>query len=420
MTIKEMHIGLDLILQKSDSNIFKRLLREEKDLFFNVVTSQIIRASLLDERNTVYNIVSYGNIRSYYEALQYYIREVELTIHANLGKPYIYGELPSNISTNVLSSGVLHKGIPYKVLTPGEPELNLAEAGGPISAQAGDIFTCNPSFIGITGTMYVGETYRILNAANYDFTTNGASSNTPGTVFVCTTPGVISGDLGGEPAALEMSEGSTLGLDVQGPVLVERLTVLPNWGGSEGAQLVPTSNFGYFNYLSSKSSVKYGQAISSGKLEIGKKYFVQNSGTTDLTAVGGRSVNDPGFIFTCVTDDDITWAGGTVLYEVLDAPNRIVKYQDIQNFLDHSYGTTTSSPISSISGNKLNVYHNHKFRIYRLTLDYVKEPITVSLENNVSSDLPVSMHEVLVDTTAKYILSTYGSTNQVQQQQQQQ
>jgi len=385
MTINEMHIGLDLILQRLNSNVFNKILPEEKDWYINTTTQELIRAALLDEKNTVFNIITYADIRKYYEALQYYIRSVELSVNANPGYNYVYGDLPINIPMAKVTSGVLYKDIPYKVLVEGGTD--LGDAAEEQVATSGSIFRCSPSNLTGGDQLVVGETYRIINSAGEDMTIFGAPSSSPGTVFKCTT------------SAAAMSANTS--------IIIERLTVKPSWDGN--TELTPTSNYGYFNYLSSRSSVRYGQSIASGNLKVGKKYYVYIDGDTDLTSVGGRVINDVGYIFTCISSADITWEGGTVLYEVIDTTNRIVKAQDVYNFLDHSFGTTVSSPIAIIADNKVKVFHNYKFDINRVYLDYIKEPVSVSKENNIDSDLPVSLHGYIVDLTAKYILQTMAN-----------
>ncbi len=395
MNIQELHIGLDLGLQKVNSNVFEILLREEKDYYLNVTIKEIVRSALLGGENTIFDIATYRDIRNYYETLQYYIRQVELNLNSNSGERFKSGNFPTNIPMGTITTGVLYKDIPYKVLVP--DGIDLSVAGGSAAPSAGYTFVCSPANLTGGNSIVTGETYRIVNPAGQSFSAFGAPNNNPGTVFTATSGGA---------------------LGAISSIVVERLTVIPPW--ENDSELTPTSNFGYFNYLSSRSSIRYGQSISSGTLTVGKKYYVYKSGTTDLTDVGGKVVNSVGFIFTCISSDDITWEGGTILYEVLDAVNRIVKFQDVYNFLEHSYGSAKSKPIATLSDNKLQVYHDFKFDIYRIYLDYVKEPVTVSLENNVDTDLPVSMHTFLVDTTVKYIQSAVGGGNNRQPQTQNQ
>ncbi len=384
MTIHEMHIGLDLILQRINSNVFNKILPEEKDWYINVTTQELVRAVLLDEKNTVFNIITYADIRKYYEALQYYIRSSELSVNANPGHNYVYGDFPVNIPMGKITSGVLHKDIPYKVLVIGDTDLSAAAPGQTI--ESGATFVCKPANLSGGATLVVGETYRIINAAGTSFASYGAPSDFPGTVFVCT---------------------ATAPLAAVTSIILERLTILPTWAGSE---LSPVSNFGYFNYLSSRSSVRYGQSISSGSLTPGKKYYVYVPGTTDFSDVGGQEINSKGYIFTCTSAaTPIVWRDNTVLYEVLDANNRIIKAQDVYNFLAYSFGTTVSSPVVIIADNKIKVYHDYKFDVNRVYLDYIKEPVSVSKENSINSDLPVSLHAYIVDLTAKYILQTMAN-----------
>lgn len=377
-----MHIGLDLVGQSINSNVFNRLLPEEKDWFLNKTIRELVRGVLMKEQNTVVSLITYGDIRYYYEVLQYYIRKVELSVNKNSGAKFVYGDFPVNIPMGVIKSGILYKGIPYKILVSGSTDLTAA------NHVAGEgSFMCNPSNMVWDDSLVVGETYKIINAAGVVFTTKGAKSNIPGTIFVCTTGGAIS-------ASENLS------------VEVERLTVKPTWDNV--TEITPTSNYGYFNYLSSNSYVRYGQSISSGQLTVGKQYIVHIPGTTDLSAVGGKVLNDAGFIFTCTSSTEPVWED-TVLYEVIEVTNRIVKMQDVDNFLEHSFGTTVSSPLATLSENKVNVYHNHAFDIHRVYLTYIKEPVSVSKENNIDSDLPVSLHELLIDLTAQYINVARGN-----------
>jgi len=391
MTIKEMHIGLDLILQRINSNVYGRILPEEKDWFLNKVTKDLVRGVLLDEKNTVMSIIAYGDIRGYYETLQYYIRTVELSVNQNKGKKFVYGDFPVNIPMGVIKSGVLYKGIPYKILVTGTTD--FTDAG----YSTGNSFVCNPDNLIGGDSIVVGETYRIINAAGVDFITFGAKANDPGTVFTATTGGVIA------------TTGGVNTTNTNVSVEVERITFKPTWAGS--TEITPTSNFGYFNYVESSAIVRYGQSISSGSLTIGKQYIVYTAGTTDLSSVGGKVINDKGFIFTCTADSTIAW-DDTVLYEVLEAGTRLVKAQDINNFLTHSFGTTVSSPVATINDNKVNVYHDFHFDISRVYLTYVKEPVSVSMENNIDSDLPVSLHSMLVDATAEFINQAKGQAIQ--------
>jgi hypothetical protein len=89
-----------------------------------------------------------------------------------------------------------------------------------------------------------------------------------------------------------------------------------------------------------------------------------------------------------------------------------LKIEDVYNILDHSFGTTNSSPVAIIADNKIKVYHDRKFEVLRIYLDYIKEPVTVNLENSIDSDLPISLHSTLVNLTADYIQQKMQNSDQ--------
>ena len=386
MTIQEMHIGIDLGIQRLNSNVFGKLLPEAKDYFINTVTQEFVKLALTDEKNTVYDIVTYADIREYYERLQTYIVSVELGLIESLGDGYVYGDLPNSITIGQLTSGVLYQGVTYKVITPGT--INLSTFGGNTVSSAGDIFTCDiDAMVGASAVLIAGEKYRIVNAHDGDFTINtvGASSNTPGTVFTSATGATITGDT---------------------DTTLQNLTKSPVW---LGAILVPVSDIGYYMNIKSRSSIAKGNVISTGDLTVGKKYIVSTAGSTDLSTAGGVANPDVGYIFTCNADVTLSWSDGTLLYEVVENGNRLVKVQDVDDFLENSFGSTPTSPISIFAGNKLRVYHDNKFSIKRIHLDYIRKPITVSFNNEIDSDLPESTQPFLVDLVVKKISALSGN-----------
>jgi len=189
---------------------------------------------------------------------------------------------------------------------------------------------------------------------------------------------------------------------------LQNLSDTPTWGS---ATLVPISDVGYYMNIGTRSSVTKGDVITDGVLTVGKKYIIAVAGTTDFSSHGATLVTsaDIGYIFTCNSASTITWQGGTQIYEINDNGNRLVKIQDVDDFLENSFGSTKSSPISIFANNKLRVYHDNKFSIERLFIDYIKKPITVSLSDGIDSDLPESTQPFLVDLVVKKIAALSGN-----------
>ncbi len=388
MNIATMHIGIDLSLQAINSNVFGKLQHEEKDYWLNNTTEELIRAVILNEKNTVFNLLTYDDIRQYYEALQVYIRNLQLGLVDELGEGYVYGELPSNIETGQLISGILHHGIKYKVIVDGATD--LSSFGYKVTPIIGETFVCDiDTQTGSTIGLTTGRKYRIVNPGNASFTSKGAHSNNPGTEFISST-----------------TENIT-------PVtncVLQNLTLTPGWDGF--TKLIPVYNMGYYINISNNSYVTYGNVISAAPLEVGKKYIVNTVGSTDLTGYGAEIASPTiGYIFNCDSVTGDAFSGGTLLYEIKDIGNRLVKMQDVKPMQANSFGTMKTSPISVYANNTLRVYYDNKFDIERINIDYIIKPISVDYNDSIDSDLPESLHYLIVDLTARRIAAVSGNPN---------
>lgn len=391
MTIQLMHTGIDLYLQSINSNMFGNFQHEEKDYMINAVTIDLLKRVLLNDKsedNRLSNLVSYSDIESYYNTLQVYIKEIETESVEKLGFGYRYGKLPTSIPTlTELSSGLLYAGARYKVTTVGTADLSTF--GYKVQPVINEEFTCEiDNQTGASITIVAGQTYRILNSGGSNFITYGAKDNKPGTVFTALTGGLM-----GDGTA-----STALGL----------LSKAPTWSSTK---LLPVGDIGFLLPISSSSVSKYGNPIMSGTLTVGEKYIVTTVGTTNLSSVGGYAVNDLNCIFTCTSNGIITWAGGTVLYKVKAYTTSLVKTNEIKLRLDNKFGTVQSSPISAFADNRIEVYHDNKFDINSIFINYIKKPIPVNWNTNVNSDLPDSIQDLIVQLTAKLMAGVNGNPN---------
>lgn len=420
LTVKQMHVGIDLALQNLNSNLHGTFLPEEKDYFLNSVTREFLRLLLYREDPAPRGYLSLTDIKNYYSVLQHYIvnKKLELRKINDIFDVAMFPQLP--VRTEVINTGLLYSGVKYRIITAGtgtELGTTASNTFGAANVPAGSIFTCViPNVITTAGTfsLVVGNIYKIIKrgAVGIDFTTYGAADNNYGTVFTCTTAATAVVDT-------EISE-------------VEVIAAAPIWNT---ATIKQVSTINYYYLISSNSLVSGGAPIMAGKLVQGVSYVVSTVGTTDFSSVGGYAVNRVGDVFKCTsgvlqsTKDkhllsggtgDITWAGGTVLYELKPSINRIAKPEDLKNLLTNAFGTTLNSPLSTMSDLNLNVYTNNNFVVYDVEAMYIKEPISIDFNNDVDSDLPSLVHELLVELTAKKIAGWTGGGEQPRQQQQQQ
>jgi len=382
-----MHIGIDLNLQALNSNVFGKLQHEEKDYWLNDTTEELVKAVLLDEKNTVFNLLTYADIRRYFEVLQVYIRNLQLGITEASGQGYAYGILPSDITTGLITSGVLYHGIKYKVVIAGTTDLSAF--GYKVTPIVNETFECDiTTGTGATIPIVSGEKYRIINAHGATLAaTYGAPNDLPGTEFIATASGAGGGGVS---------------------TVIQNLTDAPTWVGTT---LMPVYNQGFYLPIDATSDVTKGNPITSGSLTIGERYIVSIAGTTNLSGIGGVATPDVGYIFTCSSASAPMWQGGTILYLINNVGNRLIKMQDVKLVLANSFGSMKTSPISVYANDRLRVYHDNKFSIERLYIDYIIKPITVDWNSNTNSDLPTSLHGRLVKLTAERIAATTSNPN---------
>lgn len=393
-----MHIGIELGLQELNSNLFNTLQDEEKDYYLNRTIEDFVRAVATNEENTIRSILTYADIRKYYEMINMFIKDIPLGYINYQSEGYVESPMPPVNALGEVDNeiGMLYDGVTYRVQTVGVTDLSTFGYFVEDDQENDDTFVCEIDNLTIATGVYIfkGEIYRIVNNPGvFDFTAIGAKSNLPGTQFVATKD-------------LDITTVLT-------NVILKPIAKRPAWNTdvpSSNTDLYAVDTIELFEFLSSESLNTCDKYITSGDLELDQYYLVLVNGTTDLSSFGGyiSSMNTIGLVFKCTTGGTPTWAGNTKLMKVVKKPNRLVKFQDKSSFLKHSYGTTISSPISTMINNKLRVYHDKKFPINGIYLQYVKKPNEVNLTNSIDCNLPVSIHGKIVDWT---VLRIAGTTN---------
>jgi hypothetical protein len=97
--------------------------------------------------------------------------------------------------------------------------------------------------------------------------------------------------------------------------------------------------------------------------------------------------------------------------------NKFTQHDDIFKLLSDPFNTTTyKSPLYTIRDSSLDIYTDDTFIVEAAKMTYLKRPATVDFGNTVNCDLPVSVHQEVVDMTVNTILEgisdpRYQSTN---------
>lgn len=392
MTNQELYIGIDLYLDRIKSGYFRHFDEDEKDYFLNNVTKTILKAILLkdeEELNKISKVVSYYDIERFYTILMPFIKTTQLSIVDDLDNNCIIGTLPFGVNSYTeLTSGLLYNDVKYKVTTAGTANLtNFGYSTTP--PVVGNEFTCsiaNETGAGIT--LVSGAIYKILNGDGVEFTNFGASNNKQGTIFTST----VSGALTGATANTKLKV----------------LAKSPTWSGTK---LVAISDIKYYLPISSQVLIKVGKPIISGSLVKGKKYIINNVGTSDFTLYGFEDGFKVGYIFTSLISGTPTWNGNTEIQEVKEYNTSLVKPNELKPRLNNSFGISIESPLSVFDTDGLRVYTNNLYEIEKLYLTYIKKPISISNVYSITSDLPESMHEDLIKLTATMMSAVSNSSN---------
>lgn len=85
-------------------------------------------------------------------------------------------------------------------------------------------------------------------------------------------------------------------------------------------------------------------------------------------------------------------------------PNRLIKDNNLNYVLHHPFEKTNwEFPVSTLGNGRLYVHEDNKFRVRKLIIDYIKEPIEASKARAVNVELPDSSLQLVVEQTIVHI-----------------
>lgn len=420
MKIADMHIGIEVALREVNTLLYNKYQYQEKDYFINRVITEYINEVL--QFNTSAPLTNEG-VADIYQKLDplYYSKTLDKISGTNL---YDYAIIPKDTGKEIGGArDLIWHNIEYQVITAGSSnllyhggvttllknnkficELPIITADGMtdyvsgLSPEEQEAYEAEPPIDGGTGIIiYKGYTYEIITNSFtspaitvIDFTNVGAINNAPGTKFIASWT--------------EENKVKIIAPDTGQLASLQMLSTRPNWQG--GSVLLPTFNYDMFKYVVSKSNVDLGSEFGSGNLISGVRYKVTIGGTiADLTTLGS-AFNQvvAGYVFTCTTNGTPTWgSSGVRMIATQEVSNKLILPQEVDNFLNHGYGTVQSNPLATIIGGQLRVYHGSKFTINEIKLEYVRPPVEVNYLALIDCDLNSSIHPAIVDKTVKYI-----------------
>lgn len=413
MTVKQLHIGLELGLQQLNSNLFNRLDPEGRDFILNSAIVDFVNSYINSDPSFSEYLVN--NQIPIYSLVKSYVNP----IYSRLGNQVVFN-LPYANTVNedgiVVQNGWLYDGVKYKVVA-GVGE-DLSDYGGSTVSSVGEEFVADFGYAAIAGTSISvndNDTYIVENPGNI---ANGNQVLTPNHSYL-----------------QELTANVWFYNQVDTVIHRTSPVTQPRYKRIkakliEAVQLIPLTNNGLFHLLSIKSNIDTGNVLSGNVTFTKDKYYrVYSLGTglvcPDLTSVGGYNGTNIGVVFRCTNTSTITLGTGVSVIETRYIPVRLIYSKDIEHIKEYSYSLTQESLIAEIKNNKVYVQCDSNTYINSIETTYIEEPCSVNYEYNVTTDLPTSVHNDIVTlafnkATGQYAAKNFAAAGQLPQTEQKQ
>lgn len=329
-----MHIGIDLQLQKLNSNVISSLRSEEKDWLLNEEVIRFIKQRINPASND--KRVGFEATQKRYDDLRVLITPASLPVYVN-DNDSVFTYLPSDYFTLINDRSVTKDlcGVSYSTIATSIDTFYIASL--PIADDNTNLYATFQ--VKINGSI-------IFDLSNY--VTGGLPSSNSKFVIV--------------------------------NYLLQRIAEIPTLlGGFSGK---------YENY--------FGVSVAGAVIIVGKSPFTYN-----IVYVGNTvSGNGLGVNYTKVTTP----------LKSTEVPNRLAKTEDVYTLLSTSFGTTFAhTPITLLEGSKLIAFHKQKFILSSLNISYIRKPKKIDISLNQGCELSESIHQEIVENTAKRIAGLVGS-----------
>lgn len=99
---------------------------------------------------------------------------------------------------------------------------------------------------------------------------------------------------------------------------------------------------------------------------------------------------------------------------VYSKANREIRGNRKNEFQDSAFAKSLwKSPIATVEGNTVKVYHDETFIVNNLNIDYIRKPQLVNLSLGIGCDLPAdgNVHQKICDMSVEYVKMAIGDPN---------
>lgn len=349
MTIQEMHIGLDLLLRKGNSNILQTLKPQQKDWLLNEGILTFIKARRNPRANP--NSTGYQANRKRYDDLEAVQETLTLPVYKRDSES-MFAILPYNYLLSDVDNSLVAWDCNDVTFTPTPETLYYCI----VPLKAG----------GTTTPFYQGFKIEITDL----------SANTT-TIFDIAIDAQLATGLNTNEEKFYLAN-----------LVIEKLNTIP---GIECRWERWNDIFSNESFIIITKDPVTGVPVNNTSITI--TYF---SGTTE-------TIN-----FTSKVETKYVNTISKTKY----SPNRLTRSEDIRSALDDSFHATTyESPVSRIQKGKIIVYHSKRFILNSLELEYIRKPRKVNIDLGISCELDSAIHEEIVSLTAQKVMAVLQAKN---------
>ena len=126
--------------------------------------------------------------------------------------------------------------------------------------------------------------------------------------------------------------------------------------------------------------------------------------------------NDEGVTFTTPSTKRVVAGVLDTDYAEKRVPSKVIQHDDILYVVKDPFNKPSlSSGVVTIDNDKIYSYTDNRFITDKIVINYIRQPVTVSLSGTTDCDLSTNTHQEIVDIAAKLILSDIEALGKAQQ-----
>lgn len=390
MNITQMHTAIDVGVNHLNSNRYRKLPYEVKDILLNscieefaLKASNDIGASMLTPNTRDEIKATITNLRNLYTVVDL----AKLPNSYSVDDRYDSFELP-RYSSDIITDGYIRHQTEYYIVDRGATDWtgifsDFVSNGKRLISNISPIDS-----ISQTCNIVKEFTYKVIDKGTYDWSNVGYD------------PTLIRSGVVIKPTdSVTVPAGTNIKLQ---PLFAE-----VDWDDSI---LRIVNNFNMLVHQSINVTIA-GRDISKGNIEVGSYMVTNHNAQDDLSIIGGSILTTVGDVLICSKRTKINFRYGTTIALLKSVPCLIGTEELINTLSLNTNYSNSTTPLAIISNNEIKIYHNSNFRVITASMTYLRIPRKVSKPYDISSDLYETSHANIVNMAIARSLSYIRGEN---------